>query len=80
MQNNSCRVCNEDAGTPTETPAVTSAGALSAEASVGVFAKASTEVSTGVFPCGEGPGFAGGIMSAAVDGLRVAQEVASRFS
>ncbi len=80
MQNNSCRVCNEDAGTSAETPAVTLAGALSAEASVGVFAKASTEVSTGVFPCGEGPGFAGGIMSAAVDGLRVAQEVASRFS
>ena len=30
----------------------------------------------GVFPAGEGPGYAGGIMSAAVDGLRVAQEVA----
>ncbi len=40
----------------------------------------STCTSTGVFPCGEGPGFAGGIVSAAVDGLRVAQEVASRFS
>lgn len=31
----------------------------------------------GIYPCGEGPGFAGGIMSAAVDGLRVAKEVAS---
>lgn len=36
-------------------------------------------VSTGIFPCGEGPGFAGGIMSAAVDGLRVAIEVAARY-
>lgn len=30
----------------------------------------------GVFPCGEGAGYAGGIMSAAVDGLRVAEAVA----
>ncbi len=29
----------------------------------------------GVFPCGEGAGYAGGIMSAAVDGLRVAEAV-----
>jgi uncharacterized FAD-dependent dehydrogenase len=28
---------------------------------------------TGMYPCGEGPGYAGGIMSAAVDGLRVAE-------
>ena len=32
--------------------------------------------STGIFPAGEGPGYAGGIMSAAVDGLRIAQAVA----
>ena len=30
----------------------------------------------GIYPAGEGPGYAGGIMSAAVDGLRVAQKVA----
>lgn len=29
----------------------------------------------GVFPCGEGAGYAGGIMSAAVDGLRCAEWV-----
>lgn len=29
----------------------------------------------GLYPCGEGAGYAGGIMSAAVDGLRVAQEI-----
>ncbi len=29
----------------------------------------------GLFPCGEGAGYAGGIMSAAVDGLRVAEAV-----
>ena len=33
----------------------------------------------GVFPCGEGPGYAGGIMSAACDGLRVAAKVAERY-
>ena len=31
----------------------------------------------GIFPCGEGCGFAGGIVSAAVDGIRVAEAVAS---
>lgn len=30
----------------------------------------------GVFPCGEGAGYAGGIMSAAMDGLRVAVQIA----
>ena len=30
---------------------------------------------TGIYPCGEGPGYAGGIMSAAVDGLRIAEAV-----
>ena len=30
----------------------------------------------GIYPCGEGPGYAGGIMSAACDGMRVAQQVA----
>lgn len=30
-----------------------------------------------LYPCGEGAGYAGGIMSAAVDGLRVAQALAS---
>jgi uncharacterized FAD-dependent dehydrogenase len=31
---------------------------------------------TGLYPCGEGAGFAGGIMSAALDGIRVADAVA----
>ncbi len=31
----------------------------------------------GLYPCGEGAGYAGGIMSAAVDGVRVAEAVAS---
>ncbi|MCI8405030.1 MAG: FAD-dependent oxidoreductase [Clostridia bacterium] len=30
----------------------------------------------GVYPCGEGAGYAGGIMSAAVDGIRVAEAIA----
>ncbi|SCJ64184.1 squalene-associated FAD-dependent desaturase [Anaerotruncus sp. 2789STDY5834896] len=29
----------------------------------------------GLYPCGEGAGYAGGIMSAAVDGIRVAQQI-----
>lgn len=32
-----------------------------------------------VYPCGEGAGYAGGITSAAVDGLRVAEAILSRF-
>lgn len=31
--------------------------------------------SSGIFPCGEGAGYAGGIMSAAVDGIRAAEAV-----
>ncbi|MBQ6677672.1 MAG: hypothetical protein IJM71_06465 [Clostridia bacterium] len=33
-----------------------------------------------VYPCGEGAGYAGGIVSAAVDGLRVARAIITRFS
>lgn len=31
----------------------------------------------GIYPCGEGAGYAGGIMSAAMDGLRVALQIVS---
>ncbi len=34
----------------------------------------------GLFPCGEGAGYAGGIMSAAVDGIRMAEKVAEKFT
>ena len=34
---------------------------------------------SGLYPCGEGAGYAGGIMSAACDGLRVARALASAF-
>jgi uncharacterized FAD-dependent dehydrogenase len=33
----------------------------------------------GVYPCGEGAGYAGGIMSAAVDGMRCAEAVVERY-
>lgn len=33
----------------------------------------------GLYPCGEGAGFAGGIVSAALDGKRVARSVAARL-
>ncbi len=33
----------------------------------------------GIYPCGEGAGYAGGIMSAAVDGMRCAEAVLARY-
>lgn len=33
----------------------------------------------GLFPCGEGAGYAGGITSAAMDGIRAAEEIARRY-
>jgi Uncharacterized FAD-dependent dehydrogenases len=35
---------------------------------------------TGVYPCGEGAGYAGGITSAAIDGLKVAEAIASTYA
>ena len=34
----------------------------------------------GLYPCGEGAGYAGGITSAAMDGIRVAEEIAKHFA
>ncbi|MCD8052615.1 MAG: FAD-dependent monooxygenase [Lachnospiraceae bacterium] len=34
---------------------------------------------SGLFPCGEGAGYAGGITSAAVDGIKVAEEIIRRY-
>lgn len=34
----------------------------------------------GLYPCGEGAGYAGGIVSAAVDGLRIARQIVARFA
>ena len=34
----------------------------------------------GIYPCGEGAGYAGGIMSAACDGIRIAQSIMSIYS
>jgi uncharacterized FAD-dependent dehydrogenase len=33
----------------------------------------------GVYPCGEGAGYAGGIVSSAVDGLRVAEAICAEL-
>ena len=33
-----------------------------------------------IYPCGEGAGYAGGIMSAAIDGLKVARAVMEEYS
>ena len=35
---------------------------------------------TGLIPCGEGAGYAGGIVSAAVDGIRAAEEIMGRWA
>ncbi len=34
----------------------------------------------GIYPCGEGAGYAGGIMSAAMDGLKVAEAILKKYS
>jgi uncharacterized protein len=34
----------------------------------------------GLYPVGEGAGYAGGIVSAAVDGLRTAKAIVSRYA
>lgn len=34
----------------------------------------------GIYPCGEGAGYAGGITSAAIDGIRVAEQMIGRFA
>lgn len=34
----------------------------------------------GLYPCGEGAGYAGGIMSAAMDGLKVAEAIAKKYN
>ena len=35
---------------------------------------------SGLYPCGEGAGYAGGIISAAVDGLKVAERIIEKYS
>ncbi len=39
-----------------------------------------TIAGTEIYPCGEGAGYAGGIMSAAVDGIRTARAIMARFA
>jgi uncharacterized FAD-dependent dehydrogenase len=34
----------------------------------------------GIYPCGEGAGYAGGITSAAVDGVKVAEAILSKYT
>ena len=34
----------------------------------------------GLYPCGEGAGYAGGIVSAAVDGIRVAEQIMKKYA
>ena len=33
----------------------------------------------GIYPCGEGAGYAGGITSAAMDGIRVAEAIVKKY-
>ena len=40
----------------------------------------SAECADNLFPCGEGCGYAGGIMSAAVDGIKTAVRIMERFA
>ena len=33
----------------------------------------------GIYPCGEGAGYAGGITTAAMDGIKIAEEIAKKY-
>ena len=33
----------------------------------------------GIYPCGEGAGYAGGITTAAIDGVKVAEKIANKY-
>ena len=33
----------------------------------------------GLYPCGEGAGYAGGILSAAADGMRIAEQICNSY-
>jgi hypothetical protein len=33
----------------------------------------------GIYPCGEGSGYAGGIMSASIDGLKIAEQIIKAY-
>jgi hypothetical protein len=35
---------------------------------------------SGLYPCGEGSGYAGGIISSAVDGMRAAEAIAKKIT
>lgn len=35
---------------------------------------------TGIYPCGEGAGYAGGITSAAMDGIKIAESIAKKYA
>lgn len=48
---------------------------------VKIFRNESSEIeNTGIYPCGEGAGYAGGITSAAMDGLKTAEMIAKKFT
>ena len=34
----------------------------------------------GIYPCGEGAGYAGGITSSSIDGMKVAEEIIKEYS
>ena len=42
--------------------------------------KMTASAASNLYPCGEGAGYAGGITSAAIDGLRVAEKIMGRFA
>ncbi len=50
------------------------------QAALGSSSAVGSRAASGLYPCGEGAGYAGGITSAAVDGLRVAEAIVAEFS
>ncbi len=52
---------------------------VSDQAAVAKRTESGDPIAGGFYPCGEGAGYAGGIMSAAVDGLRVAEAIIASY-
>ena len=48
--------------------------------SVRAYADINAVLMRGLYPCGEGAGYAGGILSAAADGMRIAEQICGTLS
>lgn len=74
-----CGASAADGGAGARNSAQTDVAAGSADAAATSGVGGADGLGSGLYPCGEGAGYAGGIMSAAVDGLRVAEAICAQI-